>query len=140
MASGSVVELKVPRWLKQRVHVWMKRMGLDKEWTITIHFQEKVTDKGQRCKALSDWTEGYRSGDIWFAKWYYDKEDARVIDILICHELYHFVQARERDRLAKLVGYGSFVFDAYEEESEQMAEKFAIIFVGAYARKRSTQA
>jgi hypothetical protein len=136
MAYGSREEYAVlPRWLKQRVATWMRRMGIDKEWNVTLHFQDRVSDGGPAISACTTWAEGYQSADIYFAKPYYDKMSEHDFDVLVCHELYHLVHAREDDQLSDDIGR-EHVYKRYAKEAERAADKFANMFVRAYSRRR----
>jgi len=134
VAYGSAQELAVPRWLKQRTAIWVRRIVPD--WQVILHFQDRVTVEGTRCKATADWAEGYQTAEVYVAKWYYEEANERELDRLICHELYHLVHAQEEDAMRELVGDSSLVYKAYNKQSERAADKFAIIVVRAYARKR----
>lgn len=136
MAYGCTEEYsRAPLWLVRRVKLWMRRAGLDRIWGVTIHFQDRVTIAGVRCKAATEWANGYQTADLYIAKWYYDEVDCTTMDHLICHELDHLVRARIEDVLKEHVGDDTVVHKAYTKEAERAADMFAKIMVRAYARK-----
>jgi hypothetical protein len=132
------VDVPVPSWLKRRVGLWARRTGLDKSWHITVSMKDKLRLNGTACKATTVWTEGYQTAEITFDLVTYNAFDEMSLDVLICHELDHLIQARADDLLAEEIGREA-VYKAFSKEAERAADFFAIAFVGAFSRKRVEQ-
>lgn len=125
----------VPSWLKRRVSLWARRAGLDKSWHITVSMVDRLRLDGKSCKATTVWTEGYQTAEITFDLATYNTFDEPSLDVLICHELDHLIQARADDLLAEQIGREA-VYKAFSKEAERAADFFAIAFVRAFSRKR----
>lgn len=136
MAYGCTEEYsRGPQWLVRHLKLWMNRTGLDRTWVVVMHFQDRVTVDGTRCKAVIDWAEGYQTADLYIAKWFYDEADGPTMDHLLLHELDHLILARVEDTLKEHIGPDTVVHKAYTKEAERAGDVFAKILIRAYARK-----
>lgn len=132
--SAESATLSVPKWLQNRVQLWLKRSGLAEHWQVTILFKQKVYDRGE-CAAVTQITPGYNTAVIVFSKSEYDDASEYEVDLLICHELFHLVAARICEELEAKVGLAA-VYKAVDKEIERAADVFAIMLVKAYRRKK----
>lgn len=136
MAYGSTTEYtRPPQWLSRRVKLWLHRKRIP--WVVVVHYQDRVTVGGTRCKAATEWAESYQSADMYFAKWFYEESDEATIDHLICHELDHLVWARAYDVLKEYVGDDTVVMKAFIKAAETAHDTEAHTLIRAYLRKRS---
>jgi len=82
------------------------------------------------------WSRGYQQAVISFDLTFYNAATPREMDLLITHELYHLMAAREDDRMEDLIGGESHVYKGYSKEQELIADTFSHAMVKAYARKK----
>lgn len=133
--AAEAATLPVPKWLRNRINVWTRRLGLDVSWQIDIEFKQRVVAGRERCDAVTYPRPGYMTAKIIFDGERYEEMTEAQVDLLIVHELYHLIVARLDDRMHENIGEG-LVYKVWIKENELIAEAFAMIMTRAYKRKK----
>lgn len=133
--SNEAGSLPVPKWLRNRFGVWLRRNGLADIWDVELSMWPTL-DRG-KVAARTQWPSGYGRATCAFSKANYDASTEKEMDLVINHEQYHLLIAREDDRLIDMIGFESAVYKAIAVEQERHADHFAMIMVRAYSRRRA---
>lgn len=125
------LKASIPISLRKLVRIWMKRLGLERNWKLKFYTRQFKDLTAAEAK----WSPGYASGSIHFgARWLADEHrtDAET-EHTVVHELLHFVFAPMDDSMEDYLGLGKAFF-IYAERREQMCDRIATLLIDRYRR------